>query len=63
MVQEDVFYFAKMTEKWEEINIFEAANDGIKNACTFHIIVKTNSFHWNTFPTVPSSSEICQSRI
>lgn len=23
MVQEDVFYFAKMMEKWEEINIFE----------------------------------------
>lgn len=45
MVQEDVFYFAKMMENWEEINIFEAANDGIKNACTFHIIVKTNSFH------------------
>lgn len=45
MVQEDVFYFAQMMEKWEEINIFEAANDGIKNAYTFHIIVKTNSFH------------------
>lgn len=31
-----------MTEKWEETNIFEAGKDGIKNACTFLIIVKTN---------------------